>query len=84
MAAPGYRVSLHNALTTPVMFGGVPRNFAILNWTACAALVLGMRLIYLLPIFLGLHIAAVFLAKKDPDFFDVILRMLKQKKFYKA
>lgn len=66
------------------MLSGVPRKFAILNWTICAALVLGLRAIYLLPIFIILHIAAVFFAKKDPDFFEVMLRLLKQKKFYKT
>lgn len=66
------------------MMGGVPRKFAILNWTICAALVLGLRAVYILPVFIILHIVAVFFAKKDPDFFEVILRLLKQKKFYKV
>jgi type IV secretion system protein TrbD len=84
MSVPGYRIALHNSLTTPVMMSGVPRKFAILNWTICAALVLGLRAVYILPIFVILHIIAVFFAKKDPDFFEVILRLLKQKKFYKV
>ena len=84
MNTPGYRISLHNSLTTPIMLGGVPRKFAILNWTLCAALVLGLRAVYLLPLFVIFHIIAVFFAKKDPDFFEVVLRLLKQKWFYKA
>ena len=62
----------------------MPRKFAILNWTLCAALVLGLRAVYLLPLFVIFHIIAVFFAKKDPDFFEVVLRLLKQKRFYKA
>lgn len=84
MSAPGYRINLHNSLTTPVMLGGVPRGFAILNGTICAALVLGLRAIYLLPLFVVFHGIAVFFAKKDPDFFDVVLRLLKQKRFYRT
>ena len=84
MAVPGYRVNLHSSLTAPIMMGGVPRKFAILNWTVCAALVLGLRAIYLLPLFVIFHVSAVFLAKKDPNFFEVVLRLMKQKRFYKA
>jgi type IV secretion system protein TrbD len=82
MSIAGYRITLHNSLTTPIMLSGVPRKFAILNWTIGAALVLGLRAIYLFPLFLLLHIGAVFFAKKDPDFFEVLLRHLKQKKNY--
>lgn len=84
MNVAGYRISLHNSLTTHIMLSGVPRKFAILNWTICAALVLGLRAIYLLPLFLILHVGAVFFAKKDPDFFEVILRLLKQKRIYRV
>ncbi len=84
MNVAGYRISLHNSLTTPIMLSGVPRKFAILNWTICAALVLGLRAVYLLPLFLMLHIGAVFFAKKDPNFFEVILRLLKQKRVYRV
>jgi type IV secretory pathway TrbD component len=84
MATPGYRIRLHSSLTAPIMLGGVPRQFAILNWTICAALVLGMRAIYLLPLFVMFHVGAVFFAKKDPYFFEVILRHLRQKRFYRV
>jgi type IV secretion system protein VirB3 len=84
MNIPGYRIVLHSSLTTLVLLGGVPRKFAILNWTLCAAMVLGLRAIYLLPLFIILHLMAIFFAKKDPDFFEVVLRSLKQKKFYRV
>jgi type IV secretion system protein VirB3 len=84
MSIVGFRIKLHNSLTTPIMMGGVPRQFAILNWTLCGALVLGLRAVYLLPLFVLLHMGAVFLAKKDPYFFEVGLRHLRQKKFYRV
>ena len=83
MTTPGYRIKLHNSLVTPILLMGVPRRLAILNGTMCAALVLGMRAYYLLPIFIIIHVVAVYFTKKDPYFFDVILNHLKLKKFYK-
>lgn len=82
MTTPGYRIRLHNALVSPILLMGVPRRFAIINWTICAALVLGLHAIYMLPIFIVIHIVAVVLAKRDPHFFDVILRHIRQKRFY--
>lgn len=82
MATAGYRIVLHNSLTTPIMLGGVPRQFAILNATIGAALVLGMRAFFLLPVFIIIHVAAIWFAKKDPYFFTVLLRHLRQKNFY--
>jgi type IV secretion system protein VirB3 len=75
MATTGYRIKLHNALVTPIMLGGVPRRFAILNGTICAAFVLGLQAVYMLPIFM---------TKRDPYFFDVVLRHIKKKKYYKV
>lgn len=82
MPTPGYRIKLHNSLVSPVMLMGVPRRFAILNWTICAALLLGLHILYILPISLIIHVAAVFCAKRDPHFFDVFIRHLKHKKYY--
>ena len=84
MAIPGYRVRLHAAFTTPIMLGGVPREFAILNWTICFAFVLGAHAVVVFPFFILLHLGAIWYAKKDPQFFAVILRHSKQKKFYRA
>lgn len=78
----GFRVRLHNSLTTPMMMAGAPRQFTILNGTICAALVLGLHAIYILPLFIILHLVAVLLAKHDPYFFEVLLRHIRQKKYY--
>lgn len=84
MPTQGFRIRLHNAFTTPIMLAGAPRQFTILNSTMCAALVLGLRAIYLLPLFILFHVIAVIFAKKDPYFFEVLLRHLKKKKYYSA
>lgn len=80
---PGFRIKLHNSLVAPILLAGAPRQFAILNGTIGAALILGLHAFYLLPIVIGLHLIAVFFAKKDPYFFEVLLRHIKQKKYYR-
>ena len=80
----GYRIPIHHALTTPILLGGAPRTFAILNGTLCATLTLGLHSFLALPICALLHIGAVFLAKRDPYFFQVIVRHLKKKPYYRV
>jgi type IV secretion system protein TrbD len=75
-------VKLHQALVMPILIGGTPRRFAILNGTIGAAFVLGMHLLYVLPLFVGLHIIALLMTKKDPYFFEVILRHMRKKTYY--
>lgn len=84
MPTTGYRIRVHRALVTHVLFIGVPRRFAILNGVIGAALVLGMHAIFALPIFIAVHIAALILTKKDPDFFTVLARHLHFRKFYEV
>lgn len=75
---PGFSVPVHRALTEHILLGGAPRSIAILNGTLAAALGLGLRL-WLVG--LGLwalgHFAAVWAAKRDPMFVEVIRRHLR-------
>ena len=75
---PGFTVPVHRALTEPILLGGAPRAVAILNGTLAAALGLGLRL-WIAGILLGLigHAAAVWAAKRDPQFVDVVRRHLR-------
>ena len=84
MITPGYRIKLHSALVVPILLGGAPRRFAIVNGKLCAAFVLGLRALYVLPICIILHIIAVILAKTDPYFFEVILRHVRQRRYYRT
>src|SRR5439155_18316684 len=71
----GFTVPVHRALTEPILLGGAPRAVAILNGTLAAALGLGLRLwpAGLLFWFIG-HMAAVWAAKRDPEFVEVVRR----------
>jgi type IV secretion system protein TrbD len=71
----GFVVPVRRALTEPILMGGAPRAVAILNGTLAAALGLGLRLWLagLLLWFIG-HMAAVWAAKRDPEFVEVVRR----------
>jgi type IV secretion system protein VirB3 len=75
---PGFTVPVHRALTEHILLGGAPRSVAILNGTVAAALGLGLRL-WLVGIGIGAigHFAAVWAAKRDPQFVDVVRRHLR-------
>ncbi len=75
---PGFTVAVHRALTEPILLGGAPRAVAILNGTLAAALGLGLRLwIAGLLLWAIGHAAAVWAAKRDPQFVDVVRRHLR-------
>jgi type IV secretory pathway TrbD component len=75
---PGFTVPVHRALTEPILLGGAPRAVAILNGTLAAAVGLGLRL-WLAGLLLGIlgQAAAVWAAKRDPQFVDVVRRHLR-------
>ncbi len=76
----GFEVPLHRSLTEGILLGGAPRSVAIINGTIAAALGLGLRL-WLAGLLLWVvgHSLAVFAAKRDPQFSEVLTRHLRQK-----
>ena len=68
-AVPGFSVPVHRALTEHILLGCAPRSLAILNGTLAAVLGLGLWA-------LG-HCAAVWAAKRDPQFDDVVRKHLR-------
>jgi type IV secretory pathway TrbD component len=72
---PGFEAPVHRALTEPILLAGAPRAIAILNGTLAAAIGLGLRLwIAGLVLWVIGHMAAVWAAKRDPSFVDVVRR----------
>lgn len=85
MSIEGFEVPLHRALTEPILLAGAPRAIAIVNGTVAAALGLGLRLwIAGLLLWLIGHSIAVFAAKRDPDFVDVLRRHLRQRSYLRC
>lgn len=76
----GFEVPLYRSLTEPVLLAGAPRVVAIVNGTIAAALGLGLRLwVAGLILWVVGHSIAVFSAKRDPDFVEVLRRHLRQR-----
>jgi type IV secretion system protein VirB3 len=72
---PGFEVPVHRALTEPILLAGAPRGLAILNGTLAAAIGLGLRLwVAGLVIWAVGHALAVWAAKRDPHFVEVVRR----------
>lgn len=75
---PGFTAPVHRALTEPILLGGAPRAVAIVNGTLAAAVGLGLRLwVAGAAIWLIAQLAAVYAAKRDPAFVDVVRRHLR-------
>ncbi|RBM05184.1 VirB3 family type IV secretion system protein [Novacetimonas cocois] len=75
---PGFTAPVHRALIEPILLGGAPRTVAIVNGTLAAAIGLGLRLWIVGGVFwLVGHLAAVWAAKRDPAFVDVVRRHLR-------
>ncbi|WP_433949527.1 VirB3 family type IV secretion system protein [Brevundimonas bullata] len=75
---PGLTAPVHRALAEPILLGGAPRAVAIANGTLAAAIGLGLRLWLVgLVIWLVGHLLAVWAAKRDAQFIDVVRRHLR-------
>jgi type IV secretion system protein TrbD len=71
----GFEAPVHRALTEPILLAGAPRAVAILNGTVSASIGLGLRLwIAGLVLWALGHMAAVWAAKRDPLFVEVVRR----------
>lgn len=75
---PGFSAPVHRALTEAILIGGAPRSVAILNGTLAAALGLGLRL-WLVGVGVWAigHLVAVWAARRDPLFAEVVRRHLR-------
>ena len=79
----GFELPLHVALTQPILMGGAPRTFAILNGTLALVIGMGLHLWWLgFPLGVALHAAAVVMGKRDPLWFDVFRRHLRQPTYF--
>ncbi len=73
----GFHAPVHRSLSDPILLGGAPRAVAIANGTLAAAIALGLRLwIPGLLLWAAGHTAAVWAAKRDAQFVDVVRRHL--------
>lgn len=82
-APEGFEIDLFTSLTQPILFGGVPRTFAILNGTMTAIIALPLGLPVLgVPLGLIAHTVAAWMTRRDPYFFEILLRHLRQETYW--
>lgn len=74
---PGFLVPVRQALTTPILFGGAPRAYAICN--GAAAMVIAFAGAPLAGLAAGVagHALGVFLARRDPHALEVLRRAMR-------
>ncbi|QGZ94953.1 VirB3 family type IV secretion system protein [Terricaulis silvestris] len=78
-----YRLPLRVSLTRPILMGGVPRAFAILNATIGAAIGLGLQQPFIgLPLWAALQAGAAWAATRDPWFLETWPRHLAKPKYF--
>ena len=77
---PGLEVPLHRSLKQPILIAGLPRNLGLLLWTTTAAFALGLHQLLVLPLALVFHLVFAAMARRDPFFFDVIVRAVGQRR----
>lgn len=80
----GFEIPIHRSLTDEIMIAGVPRTLAIMNGSIGFSLGMGAHAWYVIIICVIFHLVAVVLTKKDPKFFDCLLKHIKFKSYYSA
>lgn len=81
----GFVLPLRTSLTRPILMGGVPRAFAILNATLGAAIGLGLQQPFIgLPLWAVLQGAAAWAAARDPWFIETWPRHLAKPVYFAA
>ncbi len=74
---PGYLAPVRQALTAPILMGGAPRSYAILNGTLAAIVAFAGAIVPGLLIGIAGHILGVLLARRDPDAVEVLQRAMR-------
>lgn len=74
---PGFYAPVRQALTQPLLMGGAPRSYAILNGTLAAVVAFAGALLAGLILGVVGHIVGVILARRDPDVMEVLKRAVR-------
>lgn len=78
-----YVAPLRTSLTRPILMAGVPRGFAILNGTVCAAIAIGLQQPLIgAPLWMALQGCAAWAAARDPWFLETWPRHLAKPSYF--
>ncbi len=73
----GYLAPVRQALTQPILMGGAPRSYAILNGTLAAIVAFAGAIVPGILLGIAGHVLGVFLARRDPDVIEVLKRAMR-------
>ena len=74
---PGFVAPVRQALTQPLLMGGAPRSYAILNGTLAAIVAFAGAIVPGILLGIAGHVLGVFLARRDPDVIEVLKRAMR-------
>lgn len=80
----GFELTIHQSAIKPHLVMGIPRQLALVLYTAVGALTLPLSTWYAIPPGLFLHVILAAAAKKDPLFWDVFRRAFLIRAFYRS
>lgn len=79
----GFFITLRTSLTRPLLLGGVPRTFAILNATVGAAIAFGLQQPLIgLPLWIVIQTAGAYATARDPWFLETWPRAMAKPAFF--
>lgn len=74
---PGFLAPVRQALTAPLLMGGAPRAYAILNGTLAAIIAFAGAIVPGIVIGAAGHVLGIILARRDPDAVEVLQRAMR-------
>ena len=78
-----YEIPVSRSLTQRILYAGVPREFAIILSTFVGALSVPLQQwIWAVPLGLAIHAGAHRLCRRDPYFFELLVRHLRLPRFF--
>ncbi len=77
MECPGYLAPVRQALVQPLLMGGAPRAFAILNGVIAVSIAFAGAPFIGTGIGLAGHVLGVLLARRDADIVEVLQRAMR-------
>lgn len=81
----GYEIAFHGSVAEPITLAGVPRMVAVLNGTLTAVMSVGLQVPWIgIPLGLLVHSGCYWLTKRDPYFFDLLKRHVRQRPYWDA
>lgn len=76
------KMPLYRAMTEVLLMAGAPRGVVIINGTIFVTLVFILHAWYVIPLNIALHYLAVYLTKKDSQFFECFQTYRRTKDYY--